>query len=95
MNSVLKISLVVFVFIAFTGCTPENTKDDKNQKNTKVDLTNAIKISNQLFYILIGKDKDNCTMYRVYSPTAMTTQGIIYQNGIDKFSMSKNASTYL
>jgi hypothetical protein len=25
----------------------------------------------------------------------MTAQGIIYQNGIDKFSMSKNTSTCL
>jgi hypothetical protein len=99
MNNVLKTSLVTFVFLTFMGCVLEDVEKVKNIKSlgqdTKTDLSNAIKISSQLFYIPISKDNDNCTMYRVYSPTMMTAQGIIYQNGIDKFSMSKNTSTCL
>jgi cell wall assembly regulator SMI1 len=96
MNNTLKISLISFMLVVSMGCVLEDVKEVKSlEQDTKVDLSNAVKISNQLFYIHMGKDNDNCTMYRVYSPTMMTIQGIIYQNGIDKFSMSKNPSTCL
>ncbi|WXT99313.1 MAG: hypothetical protein Ctma_0036 [Catillopecten margaritatus gill symbiont] len=99
MNKKLKISLVSFALIALLGCTSEEVKI--LGQRAKIDLypqgtsAKAIKIDKDLFYIPIGRDGDNCMMYQAYSQTNPTMQAIIYQNGLGKFSMSKNKQSCL
>jgi|LWDU01.1.fsa_nt_gi glucose-6-phosphate isomerase len=94
----ISVSALSFLIISCTGDTQELVQASEAIKpigNFKVNLADSIKINNNLYYIPIGKDGDNCTMYQAYSDTMATAQVIIYQNTPNKFSMSKNKDSCL
>ncbi|WPE16794.1 hypothetical protein R5P06_01700 [Candidatus Thioglobus autotrophicus] len=93
MNKKLKISFVSFVLIALLGCTSEEVKT--LGQRAQVDLSKAIKVNEHLFYIPVDRDNDNCMMHQAYSQTNPTMQAIIYQNGLGRFSMSKDKQSCL
>ncbi|SMN15411.1 hypothetical protein CRYPA_1440 [uncultured Candidatus Thioglobus sp.] len=83
------------------GCTFEEVEVEALGQRAQIDLypqgenAKAIKINKDLFYIPIGRDNDNCMMYQAYSQTNPTMQAIIYQNGLGRFSMSKDKRSCL
>lgn len=93
MNKKIRISLVSVALVALLGCTSEEVKT--LGQRAQVDLSKAIKVNEHLFYISIGRDNDNCMMYQAYSQMNPTMQAIIYQNGLGRFSMSKNKKNCL
>ena len=56
---------------------------------------NAVKIEDDLYYIPIGKDKDNCLMYQAYSEKNQVLAAIIYRNKNKKFTLNKDKNTCL
>lgn len=102
----LKIFILAVLFLSVIGCAEGVKKLNEvgNIRNLgeinviggpKVDLSKATKISNDLYYVPIGRDNDKCMMYRAYSKTVATAQAVIYQNNLGKFSMSKNIDNCL
>ena len=88
------IIILISLFI-FCSCK-ENTIESKNITPLKDKLPeNAVKIEDDLYYIPIGRDEDNCLMYRAYSEKNAVLAAIIYRNKNKTFSLSKNKETCL
>ncbi|CAC9544738.1 hypothetical protein CRYPA_783 [uncultured Candidatus Thioglobus sp.] len=78
-----KLFLMVISILLF-GCESENYQPiEKTQQSNN-------KIKSDLYYVPIGRDDDGCMMYQAKSESMMTMQAIIYQNGLGKFSMSRD-----
>jgi hypothetical protein len=78
------------LLLMLSGCELNN----ENQ-TSGVDLSQAIQVGEDLFYIPINQDADNCTMYRTYAKLSATVSVILYQNGAGKFSTFKDKKTCL
>ena len=85
---------LIFSVLLFS-CSEAKIINDNN-KYTRDNLPdNAVKIENDLYYIPIGKDKDNCLMFRAYSEKYQVLAAIIYRNKNKKFNLNKDKNTCL
>ena len=89
------IKLIIIIISLFILCScKEKTIESKNITSLKDQLPeNAVKIEDDLYYIPIGRDEDNCLMYRAYSEKNAVLAAIIYRNKNKTFSLSKNKET--
>lgn len=85
---------IITIFIFILCACKETTIESKSIKSLNDQLPeNAVKIEDDLYYIPIGRDEDNCLMYRAYSKNNAVLASIIYRNKNKTFSLSKNKET--
>jgi len=85
---------LILIILLFSCSDRAITKDNDSYSLDNLP-ENAVKIEDDLYYIPIGRDQDNCLMYRAYSEKNQVFQAIIYRDKDNNFSLSKNKNSCL
>jgi hypothetical protein len=85
-------ALVLALPGALDGCATAPGRDQPPQPAVQTLPAGAVAVGPDLYQVPIGEDSSGCTMYRLYSPGRLVSQGIAWRSRGGGFTSDRSAA---